>query len=62
MVQGKKRTQYIPADWVDAVRPQVDRGRTFKEGVEELFAVNAQLLVLERKQPPGEKSRKRGSR
>ncbi len=62
MVQGKKRVQHIPADWVDAVRPQVDRGRTFKEGVEELFAVNAQLLVLERKQPPGEKSRERGSR
>lgn len=62
MVQGTKRVEHIPADWVAAVRPQVDRGRKFKEEVAELFAVNAQLLVLERKQPPGEKSRKRGAR
>jgi hypothetical protein len=50
MVAGKKRVESIPADWIDTVRPAVDAGRTFKDAVAELFAINAQLLVLGRKQ------------
>jgi hypothetical protein len=50
MVQGKKRVEPIPQQWVDAVRQRVDHGRQFKEALAELFVVNAELLVLERKQ------------
>lgn len=50
MLDGKKRVESIPSDWIDTVRPAVDAGRFFKEAVAELFAINAQLLVLDRKQ------------
>jgi hypothetical protein len=50
MVDGEKRVESIPADWIDAVRPAVEAGRTFKDAVAELFAINAQLLVLGRNQ------------
>jgi hypothetical protein len=50
MASGKKRVESIPADWIDAVRPAVEAGRTFKDAVAELFAINAQLLVLGRNQ------------
>lgn len=50
MVQGQKRVERIPDDWVEAVRQRVEQGRKFKEAVAEVFAANAQLLVLERKQ------------
>ena len=48
MAQGKKYVERIPKDWVDSVRPRVVRGRKFKDAVAEFFAVNAQLLALER--------------
>jgi len=50
MVAGRKRVESIPADWIDTVRPAVDAGRIFKDAVAELFAINAQLLVLGRNQ------------
>ncbi len=50
MVDGKKHVESVPADWMDAVRPAVEAGRTFKDAVAELFAINAQLLVLGRNQ------------
>jgi hypothetical protein len=59
MVQGKKRVEQIPPPWVDAVRQRVDLGREFKQAVAELFALNAELLVLERKQQPPKNSQKR---
>jgi hypothetical protein len=59
MVQGKKRVEHIPLQWVDAVRQRVDRGRQFKEALAELFVLNAELLVLQRNQQPRENSRKR---
>ena len=58
MVQGKKRVEHIPQLWVDAVRQRVEQGRQFKEALAELFVVNAELLVLERKQQPRKKSQK----
>ena len=50
MVQGQKRVERIPDAWVDDVRRQVDAGRAFKEAVAEVFAANAQLLALWRRQ------------
>jgi hypothetical protein len=50
MVQGKKRVERIPDAWVDEVRRQVDAGRAFKEAVADVFAANAELLVLWRRQ------------
>jgi len=50
MVDGKKRVESVPAEWIDAVRPAVDAGRVCKDAVAELFAINAQLLVLARQQ------------
>jgi hypothetical protein len=59
MVQGKKRVEPIPLQWVDMVRQRVDLGRQFKEALAELFVLNAELLVLERKQQPPKNSQKR---
>ena len=50
MVDGKKHVESIPMEWIDAVRPAVDSGRSFKDAVAELFVINAQLLVLSRRQ------------
>jgi len=50
MVEGKKRVERIPADWVDEVRRRVEEGREFKRALTEVLAANAQLLVLERRQ------------
>jgi hypothetical protein len=53
MVQGRKRVERIPQEWVQAVRRRVDAGRAFKEAVAEVFAANAQLLALWRRQTKG---------
>jgi hypothetical protein len=58
MVQGKKRVEHIPQRWVDAVRQRVDHGREFKEALAEVLVLNAELLVLERKQQPRKNSQK----
>lgn len=50
MVDGKKRVESVPAEWIAAVRPAVDDARDLKDAVSELFAINAQLLVLARQQ------------
>lgn len=50
MVDGKKHVESVPAEWIDAVRPEVDVARSFKDAIAELFAINAQLLVLARQQ------------
>jgi hypothetical protein len=50
MVDGKKHVESIPAEWIDGVRPAVEAGRGFKDSVTELFVINAQLLVLARRQ------------
>ena len=48
--RGKKRVEHIPNDWVEEVQRLVEAGREFKEAVAEVFAANAQLLALGRKQ------------
>lgn len=50
MAAGKKRVETVPAEWLDAIRPLVQAGRRFKEIAAQLLAVNAELLVLARKQ------------
>jgi hypothetical protein len=50
MVDGTKRVERIPEAWVDDVRRRVEAGREFRQAVAEVFAANAQLLVLERRQ------------
>jgi hypothetical protein len=50
MVDGRKRVERIPAAWVEEVRRRVEGGREFKQAVAEVFAANAQLLVLWRQQ------------
>lgn len=49
MVDGKKRVEHIPTELVDEVRRRVEEGNAYKSGVAELMAVNAQLLILERR-------------
>ena len=50
MVNGRKRVERIPDEWVELIRQQVESGRKFKEAVTELFIANAELLPLWRKQ------------
>jgi hypothetical protein len=50
MVDGKKRVERIPDEWVEQIRPLVEQGREFKDAVAEVFAANAQLLARWRQQ------------
>jgi hypothetical protein len=50
MVAGQKQVEPVPADWVAEVQRLVAAGREFKEAVAEVFAVNAQLWALARRQ------------
>jgi hypothetical protein len=50
MAGGKKHVERIPHEWVEEVRRLVDAGREFKEAVAEVFAANARLLALWRRQ------------
>ena len=50
MVEGKKRVERIPTEWVEEIRPLVLEGLAYKDAVSEIFAINAQLLALWRKQ------------
>lgn len=50
MVGGRKRVERIPEEWVEDVRRRVEAGRAFKQAVAEVFAANAQLLALWRRQ------------
>jgi hypothetical protein len=59
MVDGKKRVERIPDEWVEQIRPLVKQGREFKDAVSEVFAANAQLLALRRRESTSKRSRKR---
>lgn len=61
MVHGKKRVEHVPQPWLDAVRQRVDDARQFKEALAELFVLNAELFVLERKQQPRNSANKRAA-
>jgi hypothetical protein len=57
MVDSKKRVERIPAEWVEDVRALVVDGREYKSAVAEVFAINAQLIALWRKQDRSKKAR-----
>jgi len=59
MVDGEKRVEHIPKDWVDEVQRQVTAGRIFQDAVRDVLAANAQLLALARRQrrPAGRRPR-----
>lgn len=59
MVDGKKRVERIPDEWVEQIRPLVEQGRKFKDAITELFAANAQLLALWRRQSMKKRPRKK---
>jgi len=50
MVEGTKRVEHIPQAWVAEVQRYVDAGRQFKDALTEVFTLNAQLLVLRKRQ------------
>lgn len=50
MADGKRHVEHIPEEWLEQIRPLVEQGREFKDAVAEVFAANAQLLVLWRRQ------------
>ena len=59
MVDGKKRVERIPGEWVEQIRPWVEQGREFKDAVAGVFAANAPLLALRRPQSTKKKPKKR---
>jgi hypothetical protein len=59
MVDGKKRVEHILEEWVEQIRPLVEQGREFKDLVAEVFAANAQLLALWRRQSMKKKPKKK---
>lgn len=58
MVSGKRRVEFIPHEWVEEIRPLVEQGREFKDAVAEVFAANAQLLALWRRQSAKKRRKK----
>jgi hypothetical protein len=59
MVEGKKHVERIPDEWVEQIRPLVEQGREFKEAIAEVFAANAQLLALWRRQSMKRRGKKK---
>ncbi len=59
MVEGKKHVERVPDEWVEQIRPLVEQGREFKDAVAEVFAANAELLALWRKQSTSKRPPKR---
>jgi len=58
MADGKKHVERIPDEWVEQVRPLVEQGREFKDAIAEVFAANAQLLALWRRQSTKKRRKK----
>src|SRR5712691_2892797 len=59
MVDGKKRVEWIPEEWIEQIRPLVEQGREYKQAVADVLAANAELLALWRKQSAKKVSKKR---
>jgi hypothetical protein len=58
MVEGRKRVESIPPDWVEDVQRRVEEGRAFKEALAEVLTTNAELLLVERNARARKKKRK----
>src|SRR5207245_6802245 len=61
MVDGKKHVERIPDEWVEQIRPLVEQGREFKDAMAEVFAANAQLLALWRRQSMKKRPKKKSA-
>jgi hypothetical protein len=59
MAGGKRHVEWIPARWAEEIKALVKQGREFKEAMAEVFAANAQLLVLHRSQEQKKKHKGR---
>ena len=59
MVQGQRRVERIPRDWVEEVEQRVAAGREFQDAVREVLAANAELLILARQQRKKKKGERR---
>jgi len=59
MAGGKRHVEWIPEAWVEEVRKLVEQGRKFKDAVAEVFATNAQLLVLHRQEERKRRKKRR---
>ena len=49
-VDGQRHVEFVPDDLVPFVAPLVEEGRAYRDAVQEILAINAQLLTLWRKQ------------
>jgi len=59
MANGKANTERIPFEWIDEIQPLHQMGREYKNAVAEVFAINAQLLILMRKEHQAQKKKKK---
>ena len=50
MADGRKHVVHVASDAVEDVRARVDTGNAFKSAIAEVFAINAQLMVLARQE------------
>ena len=50
MAHGKRHVEWVPREWVKEIGRRVEGGRELLDAVREVLAINAQLLVLWRKQ------------
>jgi hypothetical protein len=46
MSDGSKRVKHIPSELVEYVRQKIEEGKTFKEGLNEIFGANVEMLDL----------------
>lgn len=62
MAEGKKRVDYVSNDMIEDVRLKVEEGNAYKHGVAELMALNAQIMLLERRERRRRAAAERGRR
>ena len=57
-VDGRRRVEFIPTEFLSVVQPLAEQGREYREAVRELMAINAQLVSLFRQQQRTHESRR----
>ena len=56
-VKGKRHVEFIPTALLPQVAPLAQSGRAYKDALNEILTINAQLLTLWRKQQRGRKKK-----
>jgi hypothetical protein len=59
MVDGRKRVEAIPREWVEDVQRRVAAGAAAKQALSDVLSANAELLGLERRERVRKKRSKR---